>query len=288
MWKGSSKVFQVSNSIRSFALLVLAAAVLPLAIVHAQGSKPLTYKILGISVAGNKSAESAAIIANSGLKVGDEITVPGEQTRTALTRLWGLRIFSDIRIEAENIVGDGAYVLIRVQENPRLDKVEYVGLDEMSESDLEKKLSIVKGQIISPQEISKITKIIKKAYEDDGYLQAEVKPEIIESPDSAAHGKVVLRITVDEGSDARIGSIIFYGNKAFGADDLKGAMDDTHEKVWWKFWRGSKLDRKKYAEDKKKVVLFYKKNGYRDAELMTDSMAYDKKSNRLTLRLFMY
>ncbi len=288
MWKGSSKVFQVSNSIRSFILLALAAAVLPLASVHAQASKPLTYKILGISVAGNKTAESAAIIANSGLKVGDEITVPGEQTRLALTRLWGLRIFSDIQIEAENIVGDGAYLLIKVEENPRLDRVEYIGLDELSESDLQKKLSIVRGQIVSPQELSKITKIIKKAYEEEGYLQAEVTPEILESPDSAAHGKILLRITIDEGADARIGSIVFYGNKAFDADELKGALEDTHEKIWWKFWQGSKLDRKKYADDKKKLIQFYQKNGYRDAELMTDSMSYDKSTNKLLLRLYVY
>ncbi|HLP15202.1 MAG TPA: outer membrane protein assembly factor BamA [Bacteroidota bacterium] len=281
-------MFQVSNSIRSFFLVVLAAAVVLPAPVSAQAAKPLTYKILGISVAGNKSAESAAIIANSGLKVGDEISVPGEQTRTAITRLWGLRIFSNIEIEAENIVGDGAYILIRVEENPRLERIEYTGLDAVSESDLQKKLSIVRGQIVSPQEINKIERTIKKAYEEEGYLQTDIKHEIEVSPDTSAHGKVILHINVDEGPDAHIGSIVFFGNKAFDASDLKGAMDDTHEKVWWKFWRGSKLDRKKYAEDKKKIVQFYKKNGYRDAELMSDSMSYDKNTNKLTLRLYVY
>ncbi|MGE5315883.1 MAG: outer membrane protein assembly factor BamA [Acidobacteriota bacterium] len=281
-------MFQVSNSIRSYLLAVLAAAVLLPVSVFSQASKPLTYKILGISVTGNKTAESAAIIANSGLKVGDEINVPGEQTRTAITRLWGLRIFSNIEIEAENIVGDGAYLLIRVEENPRLDRVEFTGLDELSESDLLKKISVVRGQIISPPEISKIERTIKKAYEEEGYLQTTVQHEIIASDDTSAHGRFVLRLKVDEGSDARVGSIRFYGNKAFDDGDLKGAMDDTHEKVWWKFWRSAKLDKKKYEDDKKKVIEFYRRNGYRDAELMTDSMSYDKESNRLALRLFVY
>jgi outer membrane protein insertion porin family len=246
------------------------------------------YKILGISVEGNKSAETSAIIANSGLKLGDEITVPGEQTRTAITRLWALRIFSDIEIDIESTVGDGIYLLIKVKEHPRLDKTEITGEDEISEDDLLKKINLLKGQIITPQEINRIVKTIKKAYEDEGYLQASIKAETVENPDTAAHGKVILRLTIDEGSEVHIKAIQFYGNKEFDDDDLKGEMGDTHEKVWWKFWRGSKFDKKKYADDKKKVMDLYRKNGYRDAELLTDSISYNEKKDRMTIRLFVH
>jgi len=57
-----------------------------------------SYKILGISVEGNKSADAATIIANSGLKVGSEIQVPGDQTLSAIKQLWTLNIFSDVQI----------------------------------------------------------------------------------------------------------------------------------------------------------------------------------------------
>ena len=46
------------------------------------------YQILGISVEGNKTADASTIIANSGLKVGDEIEIPGDQTLNAIKRLW--------------------------------------------------------------------------------------------------------------------------------------------------------------------------------------------------------
>ncbi len=246
------------------------------------------FKILGISVEGNKSAESAAIIANSGLKLGDDISVPGEQTRTAITRLWALRIFSDVEIDIENTIGTGVYLLIKVKEYPRLDKTVITGEDEMSEDDLLKKVNLLKGQIITSEEINRIIRTIKKAYEDDGYLQASIKAETEPSPDSAARGKVILRLTIDEGSEVHIKSILFYGNKAFDDDDLKGEMDDTHEKVWWKFWRGSKFDKKKFADDKKKVIDFYHKNGYRDAEVLSDSISYNKQKDRMTIRLFVY
>ena len=57
------------------------------------------YKILGISVEGNKTADANTIIANSGLKVGDEIEIPGDQTLNAIKRLWKLGLFtSDVQI----------------------------------------------------------------------------------------------------------------------------------------------------------------------------------------------
>ncbi len=246
------------------------------------------YKILGVSVEGNKQADAAAIIANSGLKVGDELAVPGDQTRTAISRLWSLRIFSDIQIINERTVEGGVYLLIRVKEYPRLERVEIKGADEISESDLMKKITLLKGQVITPQETNSVVKTIKKAYDDDGYLQATITPELIEDPDSAARGRQILRITIDEGNEVRIGTIRFYGNKAFDASDLRGTFDDTHEKVWWMFWRSSKFDKKKYGDDKQKLIEFYHAHGYRDAEILADSITYDESKEYLTLTLYLY
>ncbi|MEW5799854.1 MAG: outer membrane protein assembly factor BamA [Bacteroidota bacterium] len=260
------------------------------ALLCAQTSAPqqTQYKILGISVAGNNLAEPSAIIGNSGLKVGDEISIPGEQTRNAIQRLWNLRIFANIEIEAENVVGDGVYLLIKVEEYPRLEKVEYEGNDELDADDLDKKINLTKGQIISPQEINKLIKIIKKAYEEEGYLQADVKPSIVASDDETAKGRKILKLTIDEGSDARITKVIFYGNAKFDEDDLKGELPDIHEKKWWKFWRTGKLEKKKYDEAKKALINFYKKNGFRDAELLTDSIIFEQDKESITLKLYLF
>lgn len=246
------------------------------------------YKILGISVSGNTLAEASAIIGNSGLKIGDEITVPGDQTRSAILRLWNLRIFSNIEIEAENFVGDGVYLLIKVEEYPRLEAVEYEGNDELDDDDLNKKINVTKGQIISPQEINKIIKTIKKAYEEEGFLQAEITSELIDVTDKDAKGRKILRLTIDEGSDARIRNVLFYGNKKYDADDLKDELPDIHEKRWWKFWRTGKLEKKKYEEAKKALINFYKKNGFRDAELLADSVIFESDKESIMLKLYLY
>ena len=55
-----------------------------------------SYKILGISVEGNSSAEPSVIIASSGLKVNDEIQIPSDATINAIKRILALNIFSDV------------------------------------------------------------------------------------------------------------------------------------------------------------------------------------------------
>jgi outer membrane protein insertion porin family len=83
------------------------------------------YKVLGISVEGNKSADASTIIANSGLKVNDEIQIPGDQTLNAIKQLWALNIFSDIQIIIDKQIADGVFLKIIVKEQPRFEKTCY-------------------------------------------------------------------------------------------------------------------------------------------------------------------
>jgi outer membrane protein insertion porin family len=259
-------------------VFVVAVSAIGLFVLHsvaqAQGAAPEVYKILGISVEGNQTAEAGAIIANSGLKVGDEITIPSQQSSQVLTRLWALRIFSDLQLLIENKVADGVYLLIRVKEYPRLERVEFTGNSEQSSDDLLKKINVIRGQLITPFEIDKIEKTITKLYEDDGYVQTNITFELVPASDANAGGKDILRFHIDEGRQVVVREISFEGNKAFDDGDLRGAMKETSEKKWWKFWSKGRFDRKKYEEDKKEIIKFYQNNGYRDAEIVSDSLSY--------------
>ena len=115
-----------------------------------------SYKILGISVEGNKSADAATIIANSGLKVGSEIQVPGDQTLSAIRQLWTLNIFSDVQISIEREITEGIFLLIKVEEYPRLERVAIEGNDEIDTEEIEKKITFLRGTVISPQSIAKL------------------------------------------------------------------------------------------------------------------------------------
>jgi len=251
-----------------------------------RAEKPEVYKILSITVEGNRTAEPEAIIANSGLHVNDEITIPGEQTRQVISRLWALRIFSDIQLVIENRIGNGVYLLIRVQEYPRLEQVKFIGNHEFSDDDLRKKVTILKGQVVNPQTVEEIQNAIRKEYADKGYLLASVKADTVGDPPGS--GRVDLVFTIDEGEEVKVSTIEFSGNKAFSASKLKSQMEETVEKRWWRFWKSAKFDPKKFKEDEEKIIKFYQKNGYRDAEILSDSLSYDSTKTNLTIHINVY
>jgi outer membrane protein insertion porin family len=256
----------------------------PAGILLAQQQQQEVYKILGISVEGQRSGDPAAIIANTGLKVGDEIAIPGEQTRQAIHRLYNLRLFDDVQIFVENKVQDGVYLLIKVRENPRLDRIEISGNDELSEDDILKKIDLIKGQVVAPQDLSTVVRLLKGQYESDGYLNAQIDPKLV--PDTT--GRVILKLAIEEGPKVKVDYIRFHGNKKFDGGDLRGEMKETSERKWWKFWETNKFDKKKYEEDKDLVVAYYRKNGYRDAEILSDSLSYDKTKRYLTIDIYVY
>ena len=253
----------------------------------AQRSQPQeVYKILGLSVEGNTLADPAAVIANTGLKAGDEITVPGDQVSQAVRKLWLLKIFEDVQVAIDRKVGNGVFLSIKVKEYPRYERTEISGNDEVSTSDIEKKITIVRGQVLPPYELSRIQKELVKLYEKEGLLLAQVR--VTSEPIDTAVNRVVLKVDIDEGAEVQVASIMFDGNKAYNEGDLRGAMDETSEKRWWKFWSSANFDRKKYDQDKKLIVQYYRKNGYRDAEVLSDSIWYSDDKEDMSILIHVY
>ncbi|MGD1044261.1 MAG: outer membrane protein assembly factor BamA [Bacteroidota bacterium] len=269
---------------RLFFLFLLVAFPAGVLFGQKQQPQPEVLKILGISVEGQRSGEPSAIIANTGLKVGDEITIPSEQTKLAIQRLHNLRIFDDVQIFIENRVQDGVYLLIRVKENPRMERIEVSGNDELDQDDILKKINLVKGQIITQQDLSMVIRTLKNQYNSDGYLNARISPTLVTVNDTT--GRVALKIVIDEGPKVKVDYIHFHGNKQYDDGDLKSEMKETSERTWWKFWTTNKFDKKKYQEDKDLVLAFYRKNGFRDAEILSDSLTYDHEKKYLTINIY--
>ncbi|MBP1678354.1 MAG: yaeT, partial [Bacteroidetes bacterium] len=246
-----------------------------------QAQSQQVYKILGISVEGNSLADPAAIIANSGLRVGDELVVPSDQIAQGLRKLGSLKIFEDVQIAIDRRIADGVFLVFKVREYPRLDATLVEGADEISEDDVRKKIPLVRGQVVTPQDLRRMEKDIKRLYEEEGYLLAKVA--MTTAPSDTSVARVNILVSIDEGQEVEVVRIEVEGNEAFPDGDLTGAMDETSESTWWKFWSSANLDRKKYEEDKKKMIEFYRKNGYRDAAILSDSIWYDEVNEGLRI-----
>jgi len=279
------------------------------------------YQILGISVEGNNNTDATIIIANSGLKVNDEIDVPGDETINAIKRLWNLNIFSEISIDIAKQVDNGVFLVIKVKEFPRLaDKVYIVGNDEIDEDDINAKINFVKGQTLKNQDIYRVKQKIQKLYIDEGFLNSVITPKQynflradtsknsitvtwaeVENPQNTfeteydydresksdvlgkMRERVLLIYHIDEGEVVKVNEIKFEGNNAFTDSELKSEFDETSEAVWWKFWRSGKLKKEDYKKDKELLEKFYKKNGYRDFEIISDNLIYSENKKRVDI-----
>ena len=103
---------------------------------------PKKYEIGGIKVEGVKNYEDYVLIGLSGLSVGQTVTVPGDDITTAVKRYWRHGLFSDVRIEAEKIVGNKIYLKIILAQRPRIADIHYLGVKKREREDLEAKLGL--------------------------------------------------------------------------------------------------------------------------------------------------
>jgi outer membrane protein insertion porin family len=236
-------------------------------------------KIASIVVEGNKTAEASSIRLNSGLMVGQEIG--GEDIQSAVKNLWALGIFSDIQILVSNQTSAGLDLIIRVAEYPRLRKVDIKGNDELDKDDIEKEIAVYKGMKVSDYKLYKVRQAIEKMYSKKGYLLATVNVDTI----SADPGFVDLRIEISEGKEVQIEKIRFHGNAVLEEGDLRGAMEETKEDRWW---RSADFDEKKYTADLEKVLEYCRENGYRDAEILRDSISYSPDKQDMFIDIWVY
>jgi outer membrane protein insertion porin family len=246
------------------------------------------YRILGVSVQGTApagGAEPDAIIANSGLVVGEEFAYPGEKIRQAMQRLWALRLFSEVRISIEQQAADGVYLLITVKEYPRLEQVEFTGYDDLDDDDLKLVVSTVTGMVLSPDDIRRMEQKIRDKYATEGMLLAKVTSRL---DTTSTPGRVNLTFEIDEGPTVSIDEIEIVGTSVFSGDDIEAEMEDTGEKSWWQFWASADFDPEKYKADKQRIVDFYRANGYLDAEIASDSTWYTDEGEYISIRMTVY
>ena len=94
----------------------------PLSSIVIDYENPQKFEIAQITVTGNNFTDANIIILMSGLQAGQVITLPGEETREALEKLWKQKLFSDIELGLSKVDGTKLSLVIAVKERPRLSK----------------------------------------------------------------------------------------------------------------------------------------------------------------------
>ncbi len=244
---------------------------------------PPVYTVRDIRVEGAVSTSASAIIAFSGVRIGDQFTAGSELFAQAVRNLYQRRIFSDVKIFAEDFDETSLVVVIVVSEFSRIGEISLAGNDELDDDDVWDELTVGIGDIASPAALKASEQAIKAKYAEDGYLFSDV--QITQRPSVKEPERVELLVTISEGPEVSIGKVQIEGNSALDNGDVKGAMKEIKEKSWWQFWRSSKLKRDKLQEDKNHIVDLYRSKGYIDAEVIGDSIQIDPSSGKATITI---
>lgn len=240
---------------------------------------PRRYTIAGIEVTGTSNYEDYLLIGFSGLSVGDEITVPGNEVTDAVKRFWKQGLFSDVKIVAAKVEGDSIWLEYRLRERPRISRLTVTGVKKGEREDIEQKLGLRTGMQVTPNMIDRAKLVIESYFDAKGFKDAEVK--IVQQDSRDKEGSVDVTVAVDKKEKIKVNRICFSGNEALKASALKRAMKKTNEKFSLKndvktsvlkLFSSKKFTTENYANDKKLLIQKYNDEGYRDAVIVSDSV----------------
>ncbi len=240
-------------------------------------TSPQKYEIAEITIKGADNYEDFVLIGFSGLAVGDVIDVPGEAVTSAVKRFWKQGLFADVKIYPTKIEGDKIWLEIALTERPRVSEINYSGLKKGEIEDLELKLSIVKGNQITPNISDRAKKVISKFMEEKGFMNVEVK--VLQRNDPAKAGHVIVDIEVDKKLKNKVHQIVITGNQALTFNQINKTMKKTNDNNWRNFFRTKKFVKEEYEKDKIALIEKYNEIGHRDAYIVSDSVVkFDEKS----------
>ena len=284
-------------------------------------TKTREYIIEDVTVTGVRYLDKNVLVMLSGLNKGEKITVPGEDISKAIEKLWQQGLFEDISIIAKNVRDDKIHLEIQLQERPRLSKFALKGVKKAEADNLREKITLTRGDVVTDNLLINTRYKIKKHFAEKGFLDTEI--DIEQQEDTTRANSVILNINVDKKRRVKIKEIFVEGNEEIADQKIKNAMKETKEKGIFKplddlevmlfnavknifkldlektvasvrehfnenvkirIFKGSKFIEDKYEEDLDKIIDKYNALGFRDAEIVTDSI-YRNEDNTLNIKL---
>ncbi|RYU91099.1 outer membrane protein assembly factor BamA [Mucilaginibacter terrigena] len=246
---------------------------------------PKDYIIGDITISGAKYVNKDILLTISKLNKGDRINLPGEQNANVIKDLYKQGLFEDVQLNVTRINMDTIYLEIAVVERPRLSRLHITGIRKGEIEDVNKKLSDKTGKIVNQNLLSTTTAIIKKHFNEKGYLNTTVT--ITQTKDPGDENSVILDVAVNKKSKIKINSITFEGNKAFSDAKLRKFLKNTRVKKFYNIFGSKKFKQDKYDEDKQTLVEKMQAKGYRDAEVLSDTVTrHDEKTVDVKINVY--
>ena len=272
-------------------------------------ARPQKYEIGGIVVDGAKYVDGTMLSMIAGLRVGETISIPGDEISSGIRKIWEQGLFEDVAINATDFVGNKVFLQIVIKEKPRVSKFSFKGIKKSEADDIRNKINLSRGDIATEHLLTKTKRIIEDFYYDKGYLNVDI--DIEQKADTARENYIDMVINVNKGDKVKIGKINVMGNESLSDGQILLAMKETKQRGHFdpldplgplivntvadvvtfhplraingveeyfydnyrpRIFKASKYLEKNYEADKKLVIEKYNAKGYRDARIVRDSV----------------
>ena len=237
------------------------------------------FKVQDIRIEGLQRVEPGTVFASIPVRVGDEYT--DEKGAAAIRSLFGLGLFTDVRLEAT-----GNVLVVVVQERPTIADVDFSGAREFDKEALKKSMrdvGLADGRPFDKALADRAEQELKRQYLNKSFYAVDVVTTVT----PIERNRVNLTFTVVEGAPARIKDIQIVGNQAFSDSTLKGLFEqDTGGWLSW-YTKSDRYARSKLNADLETLRSYYLQRGYLEFRIDSTQVAIspDKDSISVTVNV---
>jgi outer membrane protein insertion porin family len=175
-----------------------------------------------------------------------------QKIEQSLKALFATGLFADVVLSR-----DGKALVVRVVENPIIDRIAFTGNSVIGERDLVRELQLRPRVVYTPTRVQNDVARLLDLYRRYGRLDATIEPKLTRLPEN----RVALVFDIKEGAFIGVGSINFVGLRRYGANELR-AVIRTKENRWYRTPRTYDADGLAYDRDL--LRNFYLTAGYAD------------------------
>jgi len=246
---------------------------------------PKSYTIADIKATGMDNYEQYVLVGLSGLSVGQEVMIPGDEITDALKRYWRQGLFSDVKIIATKLEDGQAWLEVQLSPRPRISEIHFTGMKKTDKEGVENNIGLIVGNQITPNMADRAKTIIKRYYDEKGFKNAGV--EVVQQEDPSKPGQVVVNIQVERKDKVKINQIIIDGNYALSDSKITRAMKKTKQMgKLVNILSTKKFVEDEFTKDKLAVIEKYNEYGYRDAVILQDTVySFDDKSVNIYIHI---
>ena len=245
-------------------------------------STPVEYEIGPIRVIGADNYDHQGIKLIAGLRQGQKITLPSDQIRVAIRKLWDEGLFSNIAIYAEKEVAGVIYLVIELEPRPKLSRFKFIGISKREADKVREEIALFSGKTITENLVFQTKSKINGYFREKSFYGVSV--DIKRIKDTMINESEIFIIQINKGERIGIKPLMISGNKSVPTWKLKLAMKDTKQKSILRIFKRSKFTESTYEKDKQAILGKFNAAGLRDATIIYDTVfKVDDKNLRIDI-----